>query len=58
MWWKYRQWVRHIDWMAMMGISLTIAPIQEQLWYEIYKELGLTENEISAHFTGPAFLPW
>uniref|UniRef100_A0A1A9URM9 Alpha-N-acetylglucosaminidase n=1 Tax=Glossina austeni TaxID=7395 RepID=A0A1A9URM9_GLOAU len=44
--------------MAMMGISLTIAPSQEQLWYEIYSELGLSEEEIDDHFTGPAFLPW
>lgn len=57
-WWNYDQWVHHIDWMAMMGIRLTIAPIQEQLWYEVYKEMGLNEEEINNYFTGPAFLPW
>ncbi|KAL9929559.1 N-acetyl-alpha-glucosaminidase isoform 2-T2 [Glossina fuscipes fuscipes] len=57
-WWDLAKWIQHIDWMAMMGISLTIAPIQEQLWYEIYSELGLSEEEIDDHFTGPAFLPW
>lgn len=57
-WWSYSQWVRHIDWMAMMGIRLTIAPIQEQLWYEIFKEMGLSASEINEYFTGPAFLPW
>uniref|UniRef100_A0A1A9ZVR9 Alpha-N-acetylglucosaminidase n=1 Tax=Glossina pallidipes TaxID=7398 RepID=A0A1A9ZVR9_GLOPL len=57
-WWDLAKWIQHIDWMAMMGISLTIAPSQEQLWYEIYSELGLSEEEIDDHFTGPAFLPW
>ncbi|XP_046812206.1 alpha-N-acetylglucosaminidase isoform X1 [Lucilia cuprina] len=57
-WWNWSKWVEHIDWMAMMGISLTIAPIQEQLWYETYLEMGLTEDEIDMHISGPAFLPW
>uniref|UniRef100_A0A1A9WWC2 Alpha-N-acetylglucosaminidase n=1 Tax=Glossina brevipalpis TaxID=37001 RepID=A0A1A9WWC2_9MUSC len=57
-WWDFAKWIEHIDWMAMMGISLTIAPNQEQLWYETYSELGLSDQEIDEHFTGPAFLPW
>lgn len=57
-WWNYDQWVRHIDWMAMMGVRLTIAPIQEQLWYETFQEMGLSESDIAEYFTGPAFLPW
>lgn len=57
-WWNWPTWEKHIDWMAMMGISLTIAPIQEHIWYKTYVEFGLTEEEISDHFTGPAFLPW
>ncbi|XP_059219757.1 alpha-N-acetylglucosaminidase [Stomoxys calcitrans] len=57
-WWSWTTWIKHIDWMAMMGVSLTIAPIQEQLWHETYLELGLTEQEINEHMSGPAFLPW
>lgn len=57
-WWNWSKWKSHIDWMVMMGISLTIAPIQEEFWYETYSEIGLTDDEINSHFTGPAFLPW
>lgn len=42
----------------MMGITLTIAPVQEEFWYETYSQIGLTEDEINSHFSGPAFLPW
>ncbi|XP_075152325.1 N-acetyl-alpha-glucosaminidase [Haematobia irritans] len=57
-WWSWPTWIQHIDWMAMMGVSLTIAPIQEHLWYETYLEFGLTDEEINEHISGPAFLPW
>lgn len=57
-WWSWIDWRRHIDWMALMGISLTIAPIQEQIWTDIYKDYGLTDDEIYEHFAGPAFLAW
>lgn len=57
-WWQFSTWRKHIDWMAMMGVTLTIAPVQEYIWHNIYQELGLSEEEISEHFAGPAFLSW
>ncbi|XP_055851673.1 alpha-N-acetylglucosaminidase [Episyrphus balteatus] len=57
-WWSWIDWRRHIDWMALMGISLTIAPIQEQIWTDLYKDYGLSDDEIYEHFAGPAFLAW
>ncbi|XP_030384086.1 alpha-N-acetylglucosaminidase [Scaptodrosophila lebanonensis] len=57
-WWNFGQWRRHIDWMALMGISLTIAPIQEAIWQDVYKQLGLEDEEIDAHLAGPAFQAW
>lgn len=57
-WWSWSTWIKHIDWMAMMGVSLTIAPIQEAFWYETYMQIGLTEEEVNEHLSGPAFLPW
>ncbi|XP_054744122.1 alpha-N-acetylglucosaminidase [Anastrepha obliqua] len=57
-WWTFSNWRRHIDWMAMMGVTLTIAPIQEYIWYDIYSNMGLTKNEIDDHFAGPAFQAW
>lgn len=56
--WKWSDWQRHIDWMSMQGITLTIAPVQEMLWERVYIDLGLTKAEIDEHFAGPAFLAW
>lgn len=57
-WWDLQQWQRHIDWMAMMGINLALAPNQEAIWEDVYTELGLSAKEIDAHFAGPAFQAW
>ncbi|XP_022208185.2 alpha-N-acetylglucosaminidase [Drosophila obscura] len=57
-WWGFEQWRRHIDWMALMGISLSIAPVQEAIWQEVYSQLGLSDAEIAAHLAGPAFQAW
>lgn len=57
-WWQWKEWQRHIDWMAMQGISLALAPVQESVWYRVYEELGLTKSEIDDHFSGPAFFAW
>lgn len=57
-WWKWVNWQRHIDWIALNGISLTLAPVQEQIWSEVYAELGMTQYEIDDHFAGPAFMAW
>lgn len=57
-WWKWDDWQKHIDWMALNGISLTLAPVQELIWTEVYTELGLSNDEIDDHFTGPGFFAW
>lgn len=57
-WWKWSDWRRHIDWMAMQGITLTLAPVQELVWERVYTELGLTKAEIDDHFAGPGFFAW
>lgn len=44
--------------MALNGISLTLAPVQEMIWTEVYTELGLTTEEIDDHFAGPGFFAW
>lgn len=56
--WKWSEWRRHIDWMAMQGVTLTIAAVQEILWERLYIGVGLTKKEIDEHFAGPAFLAW
>lgn len=58
-WWSWQQWEHFIDWMAMNGINLPLAITgQEAVWYEVWKEMGLTDEEIRGYFTGPAHLPW
>lgn len=57
-WWNWTDWRRHIDWMTMNGINLSLAPVQELVWTIVYRELGLTQDEIDDHFAGPAFMAW
>ena len=58
-WWKWRDWERFIDWMALNGINMPLAITgQEAIWYNVWKKFGLTDTEIRAYFTGPAHLPW
>lgn len=57
-WWTFEDWRKHIDWIAMHGINLVLAPFQEDVWRDLYKQWGMTDREIHEHFSGPAFLPW
>lgn len=58
-WWSWKQWERFIDWMALQGINMPLALTgQEAVWLEVWKEFGLTEEEILNFFSGPAHLPW
>jgi len=58
-WWQWRDWERFIDWMALNGVNLPLAITgQEAIWYEVWKEYGLSDEQIRAYFTGPAHLPW
>uniref|UniRef100_A0A1B6LQJ1 Alpha-N-acetylglucosaminidase n=1 Tax=Graphocephala atropunctata TaxID=36148 RepID=A0A1B6LQJ1_9HEMI len=58
-WWDWKQWERHIDWMALNGINLALAfNGQEAIWQKVYLRLNMTIGEIDEHFTGPAFFSW
>ncbi|MDR3627251.1 MAG: alpha-N-acetylglucosaminidase [Ignavibacteriaceae bacterium] len=57
--WDWNQWEKEIDWMALHGINMPIAMIgQEEVWQKVWKSLGITDEELSNYFSGPAFLPW
>ncbi len=57
--WKWRDWERFIDWMALNGVNLPLATTgQEAIWYNVWSHLGLSDEEIRSYFTGPAHLPW
>ena len=58
-WWKWEDWERFIDWMALQGVNLPLAITgQESIWYRVWLSMGLTDEEIRNYFTGPAHLPW
>lgn len=58
-WWNEQKWKDHVEWMALNGINLALAPVaQEAAWEKIYTELGMSKDDINDHFTGPAFLAW
>jgi len=58
-WWDWPRWRREIDWMALNGINLALAFTgQEAIWQRVYSKLNLTQDDISEHFSGPAFLAW
>ncbi|CAH0398220.1 unnamed protein product [Chilo suppressalis] len=58
-WWDLNDWNNHVEWMALNGINLALAPVaQEAAWARVYKNLGMNKADIDQHFTGPAFLAW
>ena len=58
-WWQWPDWEKHIDWMALNGVNLPLAPTgQEAVWRRVWRRLGLTDLDLEEHFAGPAFLPW
>ena len=58
-WWQWKDWERFIDWMAINGVNMPLAITgQESVWYRVWTQLGLTDEEVRSYFTGPAHLPW
>lgn len=57
-WWTWSDWRKHIDWIASSGITLTLAPFQEDIWIELLTEYGLSRDEIDQHLSGVGFFAW
>ena len=58
-WWDWPRWEKEIDWMALHGINMPLAITgEEYVWNEVYKEMGFTEDELKAFFSGPAYFSW
>jgi len=58
-WWNWERWEREIDWMALQGVNLPLAFTgQEYVQRALFKEFGLSDDEVHEYFTGPAFLAW
>lgn len=57
--WQFADWEKELDWMALHGINMPLALTgQEAIWQKVYKDMGMTNEEMASFFTGPAFLPW
>ena len=57
--WGWEQWEHELDWMALHGFDLPLAPIAtEAILTRVWKSIGLSQEEIDAYFTGPAHFPW
>ena len=58
-WYSAAQWRWMIDWQALNGVNLPLAfNGQEKVFNDVFLSLGLTQEEMWAYFSGPAFLPW
>ena len=58
-WWRWPEWERMLDLMALNGINLPLMPLgQEAAWQKTYETFGLNKEDLKDFFSGPAFLPW
>lgn len=57
--WDEARWDQEIDWMALHGIDMPLMLVgAEQIYREVFYDLGLTKAEVDAWEVGPAHLPW
>jgi len=55
----WKDWERELDWMALNGVNLMLAPIgMEAVWQNTMKKLGFSSIEIADFIPGPAFTGW
>ena len=58
-WWNWDRWEKEIDWMALHGINMPLAITgEEYTWYEVYREMGFTDEDLADFFCGPAYFSW
>lgn len=58
-WWTWTEWERFIDWMALNGVNMPLAITgQEAVWQKLWREFGMSDEQIRDFFVGPAHLPW
>ncbi|KAJ5793419.1 hypothetical protein N7457_000018 [Penicillium paradoxum] len=57
--WTWEDWESQLDWMALRGVNLPLAWVgQEKILVEVFREIGLTDEEIATFLSGPAFQAW
>ncbi len=57
--WGWDEWEKEIDRMALYGFDMPLAPVAgEAVFARVWREMGLSEEEVNAYFTGPGHMPW
>ena len=57
--WDWNRWSQELDWMALHGVNMPLASVaSEAIARRVWVQLGLSEEEADAFFTGAAYLPW
>jgi len=55
----WEDWARELDWMALNGVNLMLAPVgMEAVWQNTLKQLNYTQSEILNFIPHPAFSAW
>lgn len=57
--WTWERWERELDWQAMHGFNMLMAPVAtEAIMERVWLNAGLTQAEIDDNSCGPAHMPW
>ena len=57
--WKWEQWEKEIDFMAMNGINMPLSTVgTEAVWYYTLRDFKYSEVGALRFLSGPAFWPW
>ncbi|MFI1213827.1 alpha-N-acetylglucosaminidase [Streptomyces sp. NPDC020802] len=57
--WDWARWERHIDWMALHGVTTPLAMTGlEAAWQRALLDAGLDDGTARRFLGGPAYLPW
>lgn len=57
--WDWERWEREVDLMALHGINLPLNVVgNEGVWYRVFQDFGMTEDEVLAFMGSAAFLPF
>lgn len=57
--WSWEDWELELDWLALHGVNLPLAWVGfEKILLDVFRDVGLTDDEILPFFSGPAFQAW
>lgn len=57
--WGWKEWEKELDWMALNGVNLMLAPVEtEEVWQKTLEEFGCSDLEICKFIPGSAFNAW